>query len=264
MKEISILGCGWLGLPLASSLVEKGYKIKGSTTSSDKHDLFLKNGIHPYTIELNENEIVGSIDSFLNTAEVLIIAIPPKLRKTNAENFVSKIKLLIPHLEHTQLTKILFISSTSVYGDQQIHVDENSPTMPETESGKQLLEVEQLLQSKWATTVLRFGGLIGPNRNPVYQLAGQKNIENPDAPVNLIHLNDCLEVIHTLLKKECWGTTFNAVAPQHPSRKEYYTYKARSLGLPLPEFQLTNTSKGKIVQSKMLTELLDYSFTTEI
>ena len=35
-EKISILGCGWLGLPLAKSLLAKGYKIKGSTTSESK------------------------------------------------------------------------------------------------------------------------------------------------------------------------------------------------------------------------------------
>jgi 3-hydroxyisobutyrate dehydrogenase-like beta-hydroxyacid dehydrogenase len=53
MKQISILGCGWLGFPLAISLVQKGYVVKGSTTSLEKQDLFLKNGILPYAIQLN-------------------------------------------------------------------------------------------------------------------------------------------------------------------------------------------------------------------
>lgn len=264
MKQISILGCGWLGFPLAISLVQKGYVVRGSTTTLEKQDLFLKNGILPYAIQLNENEINGDLDSFLSGSDVLIIAIPPGLRKSNSENFVSKISLLIPYWERSKRTKIIFISSTSVYGENGENVDENSPTTPETESGKQLVEVEQLLQSKGVATVIRFGGLIGPNRNPVRFLSGQKNIENPDAPVNLIHLNDCIEIIHAILKKECWGNTFNAVAPQHPFRKEYYSKKAISLGLQEPEFQQTNTSKGKIVQSIRLTELLDFSFTTEI
>ncbi|WP_258929290.1 hypothetical protein [Flavobacterium davisii] len=35
-QKISLLGCGWLGLPLAESLIKKGYEIKGSTTNLDK------------------------------------------------------------------------------------------------------------------------------------------------------------------------------------------------------------------------------------
>ena len=35
-QRISILGCGWLGLPLAVELISKGYKVNGSTTSMTK------------------------------------------------------------------------------------------------------------------------------------------------------------------------------------------------------------------------------------
>jgi nucleoside-diphosphate-sugar epimerase len=264
MNKISILGCGWLGFPLAQYLIENDFCVKGSTTSAEKFDLFLENKITPFAINLTENEIKGEIDTFLHASEVLIIAIPPKLRKSNTENFVSKIQLLIPHIQQSTIQKVLFISSTAVYGENQPVVDENSPTNPETESGKQLLEAEQLLQSKFSTTIIRFGGLIGPNRNPARFLSGQHNLENPDAPVNLIHLHDCISIIYTILQKQCWGATFNAVAPQHPTRKAYYTNKATELGLPLPQFQHTNNSIGKTVHCNALYNLLDYTFQKEI
>ena len=39
MKRVSVLGCGWLGKPLAISLLDEGYSVKGSTTSEDKLEL---------------------------------------------------------------------------------------------------------------------------------------------------------------------------------------------------------------------------------
>lgn len=264
MNKISILGCGWLGFPLAQYLIENDFCIKGSTTTAAKFDLFLENKIIPFAIDLTENEIKGEIKAFLDASEVLIIAIPPKLRQSNAENFVSKIQLLIPHIQQSTIQKVLFISSTAVYGDSQQDVDENSSTNPNTESGKQLLEAEQLLQSKFSTTIIRFGGLIGPGRNPARFLSGQQSIENPDAPVNLIHLDDCISIIYNILQKQSWGTTFNAVAPQHPTRKAYYTNKATELSLPLPQFQHINNSTGKTVHCNALYALLDYTFQKEI
>ena len=50
-KEISLLGCGWLGIPLASSLVKKGFAVKGSTTSSDKLEILKSEGVIPYLID---------------------------------------------------------------------------------------------------------------------------------------------------------------------------------------------------------------------
>ena len=92
MKQISILGCGWLGLPLAKSLLEKRFSVKGSTTSFEKISALESNGIQPFQIELSETEIKGEIDSFLANSEILIIDIPPKLRGVSSENFVKKIE----------------------------------------------------------------------------------------------------------------------------------------------------------------------------
>lgn len=48
MTKISILGCGWLGLPLAKALIENGFSVKGSTTSTDKLTALENDGITPF------------------------------------------------------------------------------------------------------------------------------------------------------------------------------------------------------------------------
>ena len=262
MKQISILGCGWLGMPLAKSLLEKGFSIKGSTTSFEKISALESNGIQPFQIELSETEIKGEINSFLTNSEILIIDIPPKLRSISNENFVKKIQSLIPFIEKAKIEKVIFISSTSVYSDDNALVTETTKPNPDTESGKQLLATEILLQSNqnFKTTVIRFGGLIGDDRHPIHFLAGRKNIENPEAPINLIHQKDCIGIIEAIVKQECWNETFNAVAPFHPSRKEYYTQKALEQNLPLPEFDQTKISIGKTILSDKLGNTLDYKF----
>ena len=235
MKQISILGCGWLGMPLAKSLLENCFLVKGSTTSLEKISAIQSNGIQPFQIELSETEIKGEIDSFLKNSEILIIDIPPKLRSISSENFVKKIQNLIPFIEKSKIEKVIFISSTSVYSDASspevsgaLRLTESTKPNPETESGKQLLATEILLQSNpnFKTTAVRFGGLIGEDRHPIHFLAGRKNIENPEAPINLIHQEDCIGIIEAIVKQECWNETFNAVAPFHPSRTAYYTQKA--------------------------------------
>ena len=265
MKQISILGCGWLGMPLAKSLLEKGFSVNGSTTSLEKISAIESNGIQPFQIELSETEIKGEIDTFLKNSEILIIDIPPKLRSVLSENFVKKIQNLIPFIEKVKIKKVIFISSTSVYSDASstaLRVTESTKPNPETESGKQLLATEILLQSNenFKTTVVRFGGLIGDDRHPIHFLAGRKNIENPEAPINLIHQKDCIGIIEAIIKQECWNETFNAVASFHPTRTAYYTQKAIELGLLLPEFVNSKIAVGKIVLSDKVKKVLDYHF----
>ena len=262
MRQISILGCGWLGLPLAKQLIQNGYLVKGSTTSVDKLPLLEIASIIPYKIELSSEEIEGPIAPFLDKSEILIVDIPPKLRSMEKDNFVSKIELLIPEIEKSSVSKVVFVSSTSVYADSNEIVTEDSIALPETESGRQLLASESLLKNSnsFKTTLVRFGGLIGQNRHPIRFLAGRKNIENPEAPINLIHLEDCIGIIASIIEQDCWDETFNAVTPFHPSRKEYYTEKAIEMNLDLPEFIVDSISNGKTISSEKIQDVLQYKF----
>jgi len=262
MQQISILGCGWLGLQLAEHLIEKGYSIKGSTTSPNRMGELESKEIEAYIIEISAAEISGDYQEFLQNSQTLIIDIPPKLRGENPESFVEKMKTFIQKsVINSSIENVLFISSTSVYGEEAINVTEETPEKPETFSGKELLETEHFLQNQPAfkTTILRFSGLIGDNRNPAKSLAGKTNIATPQAPINLIHQDDCIGIITAIIEQDFWNEKLNASAPFHPTRKEYYTSKAQELGLELPHFEENNTL-GKIIDSSKLITSLNYRF----
>lgn len=265
MTQISILGCGWLGLPLAKALLENGFLVNGSTTSEGKLLTLKNSGVQPFLIALESKSISGEMESFLKESKILIIDIPPKLRGDSKENFVGKIRTLIPYIENSTIENVIFISSTSVYGDTspaEFNVTEETEPHPVTESGKQLLQAEQLLQNNasFKTTTLRFGGLVGEDRHPIKSLAGKKNIENPKAPINLIHQKDCIGIILKIIEKKSWNETFNAAAPFHQSREEYYMKKAVELNLALPEFNYELPTFGKLILSTKLETVLDYTF----
>ncbi len=270
--KISILGCGWLGFPLAKKLIEIGFEVKGSTTSENKLNILKSDNIEPFLLELSETKISDSVTEFLYDSEILIINIPPGLRKikeaTSEKTFLNKIKNLIPFIENSTIKKVLFISSTSVYADTASisTVTEESIMNPDTESGKQLVEVENILLKNlhFNSAIIRFGGLVGEDRNPINMLAGKTNISNPEAPINLIHLEDCIGIICEMLNQvqhdNVRNETFNAVAPNHPTRKNYYTEKAKQLHLIAPLFNQNETNIGKIVSSEKLEKVLGYRF----
>jgi len=259
MAKISILGCGWLGLPLARSLVKNNWQVKGSTTSADKLGDLGNQGIEPFLILLSENEIHGDIGGFLSESEILIIDIPPK-----SGNFPAKIENLIRAIDESAIKKVIFVSSISVYG-QTGPITGSTIPIPTSQNGRQLAEAENLFSRRnFAVTILRFGGLVGNDRHPVKHLAGRQNLPNPDAPVNLIHLNDCIGIIASVISKDIWNETLNAVAPFHPSRKTFYTDKAAQFGLPLPAFDDSSLSPGKTVDSQKLVALLNYSFSDDL
>lgn len=266
IKNIAILGCGWLGLPLAKELLQTGYLVNGSTTSEEKMMPLALAGINPFLIAVHEWGIEGDIERFLLGIQCLVINIPPKLRGEVKENYMQKIAHLAEAAQTNGVKYVIFVGSTSVYADSNTEITENTLPQPETESGRQLLASEGILKNNTAfkTTVLRFGGLYGDKRHPVKFLSGKKNLPNPDAPVNLIHLNDCIGIIKKILEKNAWGETFNAVHPANISKKKFYTQQAIRRGLLLPEFDETKPSKGKKIVPAKLIEMLSYQFQVDL
>ena len=258
--QLSILGTGWLGLPLAKALLAEGFAIKGSTTTPEKITLLREAGIEPFLLDL-ENFDTDTASNFLKGSDILIINIPPKV-KISEVTYADRLSQLLPFIGQEGISKVLFVSSTSVYADDNNLVTEFTLPNPETESGKQVLAAELLFEeaTNFNTTILRFGGLIGESRHPVKFMAGKENLANPDAPVNLIHQDDCIGIILKIIAKDSWGEVFNAVSPNHPSREVYYTTKAKEMNLPLPKFNHSETSTGKTVVGDKVVEVLGYGY----
>jgi len=264
MAQISVLGCGWLGLPLAKALTNEGFTIKGSTTSSEKLESLIRLGINPYIINLDNDLSDQETVEFLRDSEILIINVPPKSHLGDA-SYAAKLEKLLPFIQIAGIKKVLFVSATSVYPDDNGIATEDSTTTTDVR-GSELLKAEQVFttQPGFKTTVLRFSGLIGEERHPVKFLAGRENIANPDAPVNLIHLDDCIGIILRIIERESWGEIYNGSAPSNPTRIDYYTKKAIEYNLPEPKFNHDVPSVGKTICSKKVTDVLGYSFVVDL
>ena len=235
-NRISILGCGWYGLELAKELIKNNYTVKGSTTTPEKLNSLQQSGIIPYLINFSEGEDHFDTDFF--NCDLLIISIPPKRSASEQHTFLSKIQRISNAAISGNISNIIFISATSVYGDSNEEVNELTTPSPETESGKAILSAESVLKSisKLTTTILRFGGLIGPNRDPGRFFAGKSAIPNGKAPVNLIHLSDCIGLTLSIIEKQAFGYTYNACATDHPTDQSFNTAASLKSGFEKPQF----------------------------
>lgn len=265
--QISIIGCGWLGLSLAKKLVEKGFSVNGSTTSKDKLETLAQFQINPFLVTLNESGISGNYSEFLTKSETVIINIPPGLRRNPTKNHLTEINHLIKAIVKHSIKNVLYISSTSVFKDEIEFPTITAQTIPNATSNnsKQLIEIEQMLQANqnFNSTILRFGGLVDEERHPSKFLSGRENVSNPKAPINLIHKTDCISIIKTILDKNIWNVTLNAAYPNHPNKDTYYSNCCKQENLPLPTFNYSEKSIGKIIDSSRLVQLLKYSFRVE-
>ena len=244
---ISILGSGWLGLPLAEHFVQAGYDVKASTRSEDRISVIEAcdaNGFIVDTENLSDN-----IQDFLNS-NTLIINITSK----NVNAFEN----LIQEIEFSAIDKVLFVSSTSVYKNlnRVVSEDENAEDQSNT-----LFQIEQLFcnNNKFTTTVLRFAGLIGYERHPGRWFTS-KPVAQAGMPVNLIHRDDCVSIIDKIIELSVWGEVLNASADTHPTRREFYTWARSLLNLDPPEFTNDQQPEYKVVSNEKLKRELKYNF----
>jgi len=255
LKSIHILGCGWLGKPLAVELIKEGYHASGSTTQESKVAELESLGIKPFVIKFDP-QLTSSATEFFQ-ADILIISIPPKRKSGQTDVYLEQMNNVVQAILKGSISSVLFISSTSVYadGDRAVSEIDADPT-------SYLVEAENIFrsQTKFKTTVIRFGGLVGPGRNPGRFLAGKKDVQGGNHPVNVIHQQDCIGIIKAIIDQEAWGEVFNACAEHHPTRNEFYTRASEVMQLETPQFSKSDVSKNKVVSCDKLKTKLNYQF----
>lgn len=259
MKTVSILGCGWLGEPLALSLKEAGFSVRGSVRKPEGLAALSENGIEPYLIDISPEVNGEDADEFFSS-DVLFINFPPE-RRDDIETYHEKqIENLIEAIPKPRGKMVIFASSTSVYPNTNGIVREDDSLRPDKPSGKALVRVEELLTDnpEFDTTVIRFSGLIGYDRAPIKSIRRKKLVLNPDCPLNLIHRDDCIGVVRSVIDLDVRNTVLNATCDEHPTRREYYSREARKYGIPPPLFETENPPQYKIVSNEKLKRTLGY------
>jgi nucleoside-diphosphate-sugar epimerase len=268
--DVSILGCGWLGRPLAIALVDHGISVRGSTTTPEKIEGLREDGIDPYLLTLDPDLSGEGVSSFF-ASEVLVLNVPPPRGADDVrEHHRRQIDAVRTAAAEGAVEWVLFASSTGVYPNVERTVTEadQPPGQPEAlpgrrrPTGRAVLEAEARLldDEAFATTVVRFGGLYGGERHPGRFLAGRREVSRPNAPVNLIHREDCVGVLCTLLEQKVRDEVFNACADAHPTRRAVYTRAAEVLGLNPPSFDETDSTTGKTVDNRKLKTTCGYQF----
>ena len=258
-RSISILGCGWLGKPLAEHFIGQKWRVLGSTTSTEKIDVLEKSGIEAFQIVADGRSELNTPEFF--ESEILVINVPPVRSPDIEQLYPVQTKQIINAANQGKVRKLIFIGSTSVYAAQNQVADEMDKSSPDKGSGKALLAAEKTVkdQFKGEWCILRFCGLMGPDRHPGRFFQGRRDIDGGKAPVNFIHLHDCIGLIDAIIEKNLWNKVYNACAEEHPLKSEFYKKAALSLGLEPPDF-LPNEGKFKKVDSSLIKKESGYQF----
>lgn len=262
VTTVAILGCGWLGLPLAKALLAQGYRVVGTTTTAEQLPLLAAAGIEPHLLQLGPDFSAADearLVALFQQANILVLNVPP--RAAVAGGYPQLLRPVHRAVATARLQAVLFVSTTGIYPEEPRRMYETD-AISTRDVASDVLRTEGHFvprYGQWQSTVVRLGGLIGPDRAPGRFLAGRRDLPMGDAPVNLLHLTDAVGVLSAIIEHNSWGHTLNVCAASHPLRRDFYPAAARFIGLEPPTFRPDSTG-GKLIDSSRLRSLVPYQF----
>jgi nucleoside-diphosphate-sugar epimerase len=225
-----IAGCGYVGCALASRLVADGAEVFGLR----RRPQGLPAGVEPIAADLGDPASLGPLPGRLDAVVYAASADGADEARYHAA-YVAGVRNLLGEL--AQVGRLLFVSSTSVYGQRHGEwVDESSPTEPEGFRGRLVLAGEACARSgPFPAVAVRFGGIYGPGRTRLVERvrAGEARYR-PDHFTNRIHRDDCAGVLRHLVALERPEPVVLAVDDEPAEERVVLEWLAERLGAPPP------------------------------
>jgi nucleoside-diphosphate-sugar epimerase len=238
-----IIGCGYLGQRLGARLVRDGGRAYGTVRSPGRADEIAGIGIEPVIADVLRPETLTGLPA----AERLFYAVGFDRAAGAAmrEVYVDGLRNILDRLPPS-VRRFVYASSTGVYGQTGGEcVDEESPTDPQHESGRVVLEAERLVRA-WAdahhdasAVILRFAGLYGPGRivRRAMLERGEPIPGDPEKFLNLVHIDDAARAAAAALDAGAPAPIYLVADDRPVTRREYYSVAARVIGAPEPRFE---------------------------
>jgi nucleoside-diphosphate-sugar epimerase len=197
-ESIGIVGCGWLGEPLALELNKN------------------------YDVECFKRDSTWQDDSFWQR-ETIIIAINTK------NNYLKTLKKIAELTKPS--SKIILMSSTSIYREFDDDVDESAKI-----SKPSLIKdaEDMIIGLRERVLIFRLGGLMGEDR---VAGRWKSATDFSDGYVNYIHRDDVISIVKKALERGVERGIYNLVAPIHPTRKEIHEKNSQKYGSDIGNFQ---------------------------
>ena len=235
-----VIGCGYVGTAVAMRMKRAGHAVTATTRSSEN--------VHELRRLMDDVQQLDITDpnldlSFLADLEGLLISVAPtRQNQSYGDVFAQGMRNLAGALRRrtsTQPLHITYISSVSVYGDQQgREVTEQASGDSSSAVNGMLAAAEELMldidRPDTAICVLRLGGIYGPGRDMVAMIreaAGQQVPKNGNAINAWSGLVDIARGVQFVSERKLTGI-YNLVDDMQLSRRELSTLICDEEGLP--------------------------------
>ncbi|HSP01749.1 MAG TPA: SDR family oxidoreductase [Thioalkalivibrio sp.] len=235
MEPVVIIGCGDVGLRAARQLIAQGREVLAVVRSAERVRTLEAEAIPVHQADLDIPEQAAAIP--LADRPVIYLAQPPDpgISDPRMGSFLAACEAQPP-------ARIVYISTTGVYGDQQgAEVTEQTPTHPQTDRARRRLDAEEQLRAFMArqgtpVVILRVPGIYGPGRMPLARIRNRTPVVCPEQapPGNRIHAEDLASLSIAALDRGVAGDIFNVGDGQHASMTDFLFTVADLAGLERP------------------------------
>jgi nucleoside-diphosphate-sugar epimerase len=252
-RRTLIVGCGYVGLPLALLLQERGDEVTGWVRSEKSAGELAEKGVDRIVIGNVAEEIGWSGAGEKFDAIVHCASSGGGGAAAYREVYLEGVRQMN---RHQSQARRIFVSSTSVYGQSDgSWVDENSPAQPASETSRILRETEdEALET--GGIVVRAAGIYGPGRAALFEKfrRGDATMEGDGSRwVNSVHQADVVGALIHLLDAGVGGQVYNAADDEPVTLREYYAWCSEKLGKPMPPAGVRDPNRKRGLTNKRVS-----------
>lgn len=266
MANTLIVGAGWLGTPLAQTLIDQGHQVTVTRRSQTRLDEFPLTSVQPALLDLNEPHSQQQLIELIEQHQIerIVGAFPPGFRKGNGQEYAQQWQRLVSAAKQSSVNKLLMVSSTTVYPNLAVDMKEEDATlalaqMSEhfSDNARIMLQAEQyVIDSGIDYAIVRCSGLIGSDRHPSRFAMRLKQVSRK-APANMVHQNDAVAATAFALN-QIDNEVVNATTPNTVSKAEFYQAAITQSDLDIALPPVTETADKRILADKLVA--LGYQF----
>lgn len=261
---VLIAGCGDLGTEAGLRFAAAGFSVLGWRRSAEKI---------PAPLTGQAADLTGSLPAIPADTEVVVISTAARERSEAAYRsaYVDGTANVLDALDRDGVhpRRILFVSSTAVYGDAGGGwLDEDSPTAPASVTGAVIREAEDLLHARRPDAiVLRLAGIYGPGRTRLIDQVRSGTADPGQGQLtNRIHRDDAASaIVHLTTAVADPAPLYLGVDNEPVEKREVLRFLAAELGTELRPEEPSNSSRGgnrRLSNTRLLSTGFEFSYPT--
>lgn len=230
---VLILGCGFTGMVLAARLGFAGRPVWGTTRTEARTAVIRSRGSQAVLFDGSD---MAPLRALRGRIGAVVDCIPPRIDRDGAVEDATG--AILDAVADFGLRAFVYVSATSVYGDQQGGVaDEHTEASPDSPRGRARRDAEaRVLASGLPAMVMRPSGIYGPGRSQLHRMAERRYrlVGDGSALTNRVHVTDLATLLEAAIDRGTPGATYLATDQRPASQAEVVEHIVTRYGLPRP------------------------------